>query len=69
MDNTNKLESNFSPTQYTVESTNVGDCVVRNDETGQSYRRNIVHLKKIKGEWKVLVPEKENREVEGSFDK
>lgn len=69
-DKINKLASNFNPTQYTVESNNAGDCTVRNDETGQSYRRNIVHLKKVEGQWKAVVQEKENgeEEVEGSSD-
>lgn len=50
MDKTNKLAPNFNPTTHTVESTNAGDCVVRNDETGRTYRRNVVHLKKVEGE-------------------
>lgn len=68
LDRANKLTPNFNPTQYTVESSKAGDCVVRNDETGQSYRRNVVHLKKVEGEWKAVVPEKENEEVEGGSD-
>lgn len=60
MEKTNKLTSNFNQTQYTVGSTNGGDCVVRNDETGQSYRRNIIHLKKVEGEWKAITPEEES---------
>lgn len=49
----NKTCPNFNPTQHTVLTKNGGDVQVRNDETGKDYRRNIVHLKKVEGEWKV----------------
>lgn len=50
----NKLSLNYDTTAHTVEKSVGGDIQVRNDETGQTYRRNVVHLKKIQGEWKVL---------------
>ena len=60
MEKTNKLCPNFDPTPYTVEKRNEGDVMVRNDKTGQSYRRNILHLKRVKGIWKPA----NNRSVE-----
>lgn len=50
----NKLASEFNPTPHTVVSAEGSDINVRNDETGQEYRRNIVHLKKVEGQWKVI---------------
>lgn len=50
----NKLVSEFNPTPHTVVGAKGSDINIRNDETGQEYRRNIVHLKKIGGEWKVV---------------
>ncbi|XP_058840130.1 uncharacterized protein K02A2.6-like [Topomyia yanbarensis] len=45
----NKLTPNFDPTVMTVAAKD-GPCVtVRNDETGQTYKRNSSHLKKING--------------------
>lgn len=52
----NKLSLTFMPTTHTVESSRNGETVVRNDETGQTYRRNIIHLKKVEGRWEA-VPE------------
>lgn len=49
----NKLSSNFNPTTHTVVDTKGGDMQVQNDETGQQYRRNVIHLKKVEGEWTV----------------
>lgn len=45
----NKLTPNFNPTPHTVIEKNDGDVEVKNDETGQQYRRNVVNLKK---KWK-----------------
>lgn len=53
MNKENKLSLDFNPETYTVENKKGGDITVRNDETGQIRRRNIVHLKKIQGEWSV----------------
>ncbi|XP_075981602.1 uncharacterized protein LOC142980155 [Anticarsia gemmatalis] len=50
----NKLTSDFNPTPHTVVGAEGSDINVRNDETGQEYRRNIVHLKKLEGQWKVV---------------
>lgn len=49
----NKLTPNFNPTPHTVMEKKGNEYKVRNDETGQEYRRNVVHLKKIEGEWKI----------------
>nr|XP_049699503.1 uncharacterized protein LOC110376634 [Helicoverpa armigera] len=56
----NKLSLNFDTTTYTVKSKTGGDVEVQNDETGQQFRRNILHLKKVEGEWKSM-----NKETEG----
>ncbi|KAL0901956.1 hypothetical protein ABMA27_007099 [Loxostege sticticalis] len=53
MEKGNKLAANFKPTPHIVEQANGADIVVRNEETGQKLRRNVIHLKKIEGEWKV----------------
>lgn len=50
----NKLSLNYDPAPHTVEANKEGDIMVRNDETGQQLRRNIVHLKRIEGKWQVL---------------
>lgn len=55
----NKLTSNFNPIPHTITSTNGSDINVRNDITGQEFRRNIVHLKRVEGEWKVQNKERE----------
>lgn len=49
----NKLTPNFNPTPHTVISANGGDINIRNDETGQELRRNIIHLKRVQGQWKI----------------
>lgn len=48
-----KLTPNFNATPYTVIKKDGGDVQVRNDETGKEYRRNVIHLKKVEGNWKV----------------
>ncbi|XP_049874146.1 uncharacterized protein K02A2.6-like isoform X1 [Pectinophora gossypiella] len=57
----NKLTPNFNPIPHTVISANGGDVNIRNDETGQELRRNIIHLKKVEGQWKIQ-SEREGRE-------
>lgn len=57
MEKINKLSPNFNPTPYTVENSKHGDITVRNDETGQVLRRNVLHLKKIEGKWTAMEPE------------
>lgn len=49
----NKLTPNFNPTPHTVVSTNGNEINVSNDVTGQQLRRNVIHLKKVEGKWKV----------------
>lgn len=49
----NKLTTQFNPAPHTVISSNGGEYNVRNDETGQEYKRNIIHLKKVEGEWRI----------------
>lgn len=49
--------STFGGTPHTVISKDGSDVNVRNDETGQQYRRNIVHLKKVEGKWVVCSDE------------
>lgn len=64
MNKTNKLSSNFEPIPHTVTSRVGGDVEVLNDETGQQLRRNVVHLKRIEGQWEVVA----NENSEGTKD-
>lgn len=57
MEKTNKLTSHFNPTPHTVEKTVGGDVTIRNEDTGQMLRRNVIHLKKIEGQWKPVQDE------------
>lgn len=59
MNRENKLSLNYNPETHTVENTKGGDITVRSDETGQIRRRNVVHLKKIQGEWTVCQDQNE----------
>lgn len=54
MTKSNKLSLNYEPTTHTVESNKNGDVEVRNDTTGQVVRRNILHLKRVEGQWKTV---------------
>lgn len=49
----NKLTPNFKLDTHTVIDKKGGDAIVRNDDTGEEYRRNVVHLKKIGYQWTV----------------
>nr|CAH7762166.1 unnamed protein product [Callosobruchus chinensis] len=49
----NKIAPNFNGTPHVVTRKIGGDVVVRDDVTEKEYRRNVVHLKKVEGEWKV----------------
>jgi len=49
----NKITPTFDPTPYTMIKANGKDVLVRNEETGKEYRRNIIHLKKKEGEWMI----------------
>lgn len=53
----NKLTSNFDPAMHTVISKTEGDVAVQNDATGKKLRRNVVHLKKVGGNWKITNPD------------
>lgn len=67
MEKTNKLTLNFNPTPHVVEKSVGGDTTVRNEETGKSLRRNVVHLKKVEGKWKPVLDT--NEETEETSDK
>ncbi|XP_063634881.1 uncharacterized protein K02A2.6-like [Cydia splendana] len=54
MDKGHKLSSNYNPTPYTVQSATRGDISVKNDITGQVLRRNVVHLKRVEGQWEAV---------------
>lgn len=55
----NKLTPNFKPDAHTVIEKKGGDITVKNDDTGEEYRKNIVHLKKIGDQWTVCNKDKE----------
>lgn len=48
-----KLTANFNPTEHTIIGKKGADVQIRNNLTGEKSRRNVVHLKKVEGEWKV----------------
>lgn len=50
----NKLTPSFDPTTHKVVEKKGNDMTVENTETGHRVRRNVVHLKKVEGEWKVV---------------
>lgn len=54
MEKGNKLTANYNPTPHVVEKSQGGDITVRNEETGQRVRRNIIHLKKVEGQWRAM---------------
>lgn len=62
MHKNNKLSLNYEPTSHTVESNKNGDVELRNDNTGQVVRRNILHLKRVEGLWKVA---NETEDIDG----
>lgn len=49
----NKLTTNFNPTPHTIINSKGSEYNVRNDETGQELRRNVIHLKRVEGQWKM----------------
>lgn len=57
----NKVTPDYDPTPHTIIEKRGGDILVQNPETGQELRRNIVHLKKIEGQWQVK--SRENNKV------
>ncbi|CAB0031901.1 unnamed protein product [Trichogramma brassicae] len=50
-----KLTSEFNEVPHTVIQVKGGDVRVQNDETGLQQRRNVVHLKRVEGEWTVYL--------------
>ncbi|XP_037970244.2 uncharacterized protein K02A2.6-like [Plutella xylostella] len=60
----NKFSLNYEPDTHTVEANKGGDISLRNDETGQQIRRNIVHLKRVEGQWKAIQNENDTDETE-----
>lgn len=58
----NKLTPNFDSTPHTVTGKKGGDVTIRDDGTGREYRRNVVHLKRIEGNWQVCPSEKSQEE-------
>lgn len=52
MEKTNKLATTYNPTPHVVEKSVDGDITIRNEETGQRLRRNVIHLKRVEGQWK-----------------
>lgn len=64
----NKLVTEFNQTSHTVISADESDVNVKNDKIAQEYRRNIVHLKKVEGQWKIVdqqeSPDKDVEELE-----
>ncbi|CAH2089953.1 unnamed protein product [Euphydryas editha] len=65
---TNKLSLNFDTAMHTVKSKNGGDVEVQNDETGQQLRRNVVHLKKVEGEWRSVNKGIEEQKLEMTLE-
>ncbi|XP_055907549.1 uncharacterized protein K02A2.6-like [Eupeodes corollae] len=49
----NKIDSNFGEIPHEVIKQKGGDVLVKNSTTGEVTRRNIVHLKKINGNWTI----------------
>lgn len=64
MNRKNKLNLDYNSETYTVENKKGGDITVRSDETGQTRRRNVVHLKGIQGEWSACQDEDETSDEE-----
>ncbi|XP_013167322.1 PREDICTED: uncharacterized protein K02A2.6-like [Papilio xuthus] len=57
MEKKNKLSTIFNPTPHVVEKSVGGDVTIRNEETGQRLRRNVVHLKRVEGQWESVEDE------------
>lgn len=62
LEKTNKLSTTFNPTPHVVEESVGGDITIRNEETGQRLRRNVVHLKRVEGQWKTVEDETHRNE-------
>lgn len=50
----NKVTPEYDSTPHTVIKKLGGDVVIQDAQTGQELRRNIVHLKKLEGQWQVV---------------
>lgn len=49
-----KLDTQFRETPHTVTERKGGDVVIQNKETGEKLRKNVINLKKVGENWKVL---------------
>ncbi|XP_022827954.1 uncharacterized protein LOC111357464 isoform X5 [Spodoptera litura] len=65
MSKENKLTTMFSDVPHTVVNKEGNDCELQNDNNGKRLRRNVVHLKRVEGEWKVC----ENAGLEDPIDR
>ena len=52
MDKTSKLSTTFNRTPHVMEKLEGEEILVRHEETGQRLRRNVIHLKRVEGQWK-----------------
>lgn len=50
---TTKVTPNFDSASHTVVDRTGGDAIIRDDSTGKEFRRNVVHLKKVEGQWQI----------------
>ncbi|CAH2208117.1 jg25083 [Pararge aegeria aegeria] len=49
----NKLSTMFNDVPHTIINKEGNDVELQNDDSGQRLRRNVVHLKRVEGQWKV----------------
>lgn len=47
MTKTHKLAPNFGTDEFEITNRKGGEVIVRSEDTGKEYRRNVVHVKKI----------------------
>lgn len=59
----NKLSTTFNDAPHTVINKNGNDVEVENDSNGQRLRRNIVHLKRVEGNWTVCTDEGNSNDI------
>lgn len=65
----NKTCPDFNPIPHTVVSRNGADVKIRNEQTGRELRRNVLHLKKVEGEWRICEQEDEHtRDLQEATD-
>lgn len=65
MSKENKLSTTFSDVPHTVVNKEGNDFELQNDNNGKRLRRNVVHLKRVEGQWKVC----ENEGLEDPIDR